>query len=193
MLLTIDVGNTNTVIGVFQADRCEHAWRLSTDSEKTTDEYAILFRNLFEPEGYSTQDIKGAILACVVPPLQDTLREMCRKVFAVEPLVVGPGIKTGLALQVDQPQEVGADRIVNSVAALHFYGGPAIVVDFGTATTFDPVSAGGAFLGGVIAPGIRISAEALYRHAAKLPRVEIKRPRQVIGKNTVDNIQSGLF
>ena len=193
MLLAIDVGNTNTVIGLFENDQLLKSWRLSTSSDKTIDEYGILFRNLFEPAGYRADQVENAIISCVVPPLQETLAEMCQQYFHCSPLIVGPGIKTGISLQVDQPQEVGADRIVNSIAVFKRFGGPAIVVDFGTATTFDPISGQGAFLGGVIAPGVRISAEALYKHAAKLPRVEIKRPRQVIGKNTVDNIQSGLF
>jgi len=193
MLLTIDVGNTHTVLGVFSGEACTHSWRLSTSGEKTRDEYAILLRHLLGPAGLAPDHFRGAIIACVVPPLQDTLRETCNSIFGFEPLLVGPGIRTGISLAVDHPQEVGADRIVNSVAAFHEFGGPVIVVDFGTATTFDPVSAEGAFLGGAIAPGVGISAEALYRHAAKLPRVELRKPRSVIGKNTIDNIQSGLF
>jgi len=193
MLLAIDVGNTNTVIGLFEADKLARSWRLSTVAEQTVDEYGILFRNLFEPAGYRAQQVSRAIISCVVPPLEETLKRMCRDYFGLPALVVGPGIKTGIQLQVDHPLEVGADRIVNAIAAFRLYGGPAIVVDFGTATTFDPISAKGAFLGGAIAPGISISSQALYQAAAKLPRVEIQKPKRAIGKNTVDNIQSGLF
>lgn len=193
VLLAIDVGNTNTVIGLFRGTELVHSWRLTTAPQQTVDEYGILFRNLFEPAGFQANQVSWAIISCVVPPLQETLRAMCDSYFNIKALVVGPGIKTGIALQVDHPQEVGADRIVNAIAAYHTYGGPAIVVDFGTATTFDPISKSGAFLGGAIAPGVNISAEALYKAAAKLPRVEIQKPRRVIGKNTVENIQSGLF
>lgn len=193
MLLAIDVGNTNTVIGLFEGKSLMRFWRLTTVPQQTADEYGILFRNLFQPAGYLPEQVKHAIISCVVPPLIETLKSMCLDYFDVDALIVGPGIKTGIRLAVDHPQEVGADRIVNAIAAWHLYGGPAIVVDFGTATTFDPISVEGAFLGGAIAPGAGISAEALYQSAAKLPRVEIQKPRKVIGKNTVDNIQSGLF
>jgi len=193
MLLAIDVGNTNTVIGLFEGETLVKSWRLTTVARQTADEYGILFRNLFEPSGFSADQVSAAIISCVVPPLEDTLRAMSRDYFGVDALVVGPGIKTGIKLQVDHPQEVGADRIVNAIATWNRFGGPAIVVDFGTATTFDPISRDGAFLGGAIAPGIQISANALYEAAAKLPRVEVHKPRRVIGKNTVDNIQSGLF
>jgi len=193
VLLAIDVGNTHTVIGLFEGDRLNHSWRLTTQPQSTSDEYGILFRNLFEPAGFRADSVTHAIVSCVVPPLDDTLRTMCQRYFGLNALVVGPGIKTGLALHVDQPYEVGADRIVNAVAAVKRHGTPSIVVDFGTATTFDPISEAGAFLGGAIAPGLNISAEALYRRAAKLPRVEIKKPNRVIGKNTVENIQSGLY
>lgn len=193
MLLAIDVGNTNTVIGLFRKKDLVRSWRLTTVAKQTADEYGILFRNLFQPAGYEPGQVEQAIISCVVPPLEKTLRDMCRDYFNVDALTVGPGIKTGIRLAVDHPQEVGADRIVNAIAAWKIYGGPAVVVDFGTATTFDPISKDGAFLGGAIAPGVGISADALYRAAAKLPRVDISRPRKVIGKNTVDNIQSGLF
>ena len=193
MLLAIDVGNTHTVIGLFEQKRLIRSWRLTTVAHQTADEYGILFRNLFEPAGYQAAQVTRAIISCVVPPLQETLRTMCRDYFGVRSLIVGPGIKTGIALKVDHPQEVGADRIVNGIAAFQKYGGPAIVVDFGTATTFDPISEDGAFLGGAIAPGLSISAEALYQAAAKLPRVDLRKPKRVIGKNTVENIQAGLF
>lgn len=193
MILAIDVGNSHTVIGVFKGPDLAHAWRLTTAPHRTTDEYGILFRSLLQPVGISSGDMSGGIIACVVPPLIDSLTAMCERYLGFEPLVVGPGIKTAIPLRVEQPQEVGADRIVNAAAAIDRYGTPAIVVDFGTATTFDPISQQGEFLGGAIAPGLSISAEALYRGASKLPRVEFKRPRRVIGKNTVENIQSGLF
>ncbi len=193
MLLAIDVGNTNTVIGLFEGANLVRSWRLTTVAEQTVDEYGILFSNLFGPSGYRADQVDRAIISCVAPPLDETLRAMCRDYFRVAALVVGPGVKTGIALHVDHPQEVGADRIVNAVAAYRLYGGPAIVVDFGTATTFDPISKDGAFLGGAIAPGVGISARALYMAAAKLPKVDIQRPKRVIGKNTVENIQSGLF
>lgn len=193
MLLAIDVGNTNTVIGLFEGTRLMHSWRLTTAPQQTVDEYGILFRNLFEPAGFEAKSVQRAIISCVVPPLQETLCAMCEDYFKIDALVVGPGMKTGVPLQVDHPQEVGADRIVNTVAAFKLYGGPAIVVDFGTATTFDPISEKGAFLGGAISPGLGISANALYSKAAKLPRVEFHKPKRVIGKNTVENMQSGLF
>lgn len=194
MLLAIDIGNTNTVIGLFDEKKTlVRSWRLTTVAHQTVDEYGILFRNLFFPAGYEAAQVSHAIISCVVPPLQDTIKRMCMDYFGVRALVVGPGIKTGIALKVDHPQEVGADRIVNGIAAHHKYGGPVIVVDFGTATTFDPISKEGAFLGGAIAPGVSISAEALYTAAAKLPRVDLRKPKRVIGKNTVENIQSGLF
>jgi len=193
MLLAIDVGNTNTVIGLFINNELVHSWRLTTETRQTMDEYGILFRNLFEPTGFSAEKVTDAIISCVVPPLEERLKLMCRHYFRIKAKVIGPGFRTGTALQVDHPQEVGADRIVNTVAAYHLYGGPAIVVDFGTATTFDPISEDGAFLGGAIAPGFQISAEALYQRASKLPRVELRKPKRVIGKNTVENMQSGLF
>ena len=193
MLLAVDVGNTNTVIGLFRDGELLRSWRLTTIASQTADEYGILFRNLFDPAGYQPGQVTHAIISCVVPPLQDTLKRMCRDYFNVRALIVGPGIKTGIALKVDHPQEVGADRIVNGIAAHRIYGGPCIVVDFGTATTFDPISEDGAFLGGAIAPGVGISSEALYKAAAKLPRVDLRKPKRVIGKNTVENIQSGLY
>ena len=193
MLLAIDVGNTNTVIGLFESRQLVRSWRLTTVAHQTADEYGILFRNLFEPAGFEVAQVSNAIISCVVPPLQETLRTMCRDYFNVRALVVGPGIKTGIALKVDHPQEVGADRIVNGIAAFQKYGGPAVVVDFGTATTFDPISEDGAFLGGAIAPGLSVSAEALYQAASKLPRVDLRKPKRAIGKNTVENIQAGLF
>lgn len=192
MLLVLDVGNTNTVIGVFSGDRLLTHWRVVTRRDRTADEYAILLKELLQMGGLSGEDFQGVAISCVVPPLLPALTELSRKFFRVEPLVVGPGIKTGIAIHVDNPREVGADRIVNAVAAFEMIKSAVLVVDFGTATTFDFVSAGGVFEGGVIAPGLIISTEALFREASKLPRVELVRPRKAIGKNTVNAIQSGI-
>lgn len=193
MLLVIDIGNTNIVLGLFRGKELVHHWRIGTRRDGTTDEFGVLLRNLFEVVGTSPSAVAGVIIASVVPPLQPIFEEVAQSYLNVSALVVGPGIKTGMPILYDNPREVGADRIVNAVAAYETYGGPAIVVDFGTATTFDAVSARGEYLGGVIAPGIGISAEALFERAAKLPRVDIARPKGVIGKNTVSSMQSGLF
>jgi len=193
MLLVLDVGNTNIGLGLFQGEGLLHHWRVATRREGTSDEYAILLRNLLEGVKAPLDAIDGVMMASVVPPLDGTLAEMVRSLLKVTPLTVGPGTKTGMPILYDNPREVGADRIVNAVATFAQYGGPAIVVDFGTATTFDAISARGEYLGGVIAPGIGISAEALFERAAKLPRIEIARPRSVIGKTTVESMQSGLF
>ncbi len=193
MLLALDVGNTNTVIGVFDGQALLTHWRLSTRQEGTRDEYAMLLKGLFDFAGLAFQGVSAVILSSVVPPLQGPLEEMARQYFGVEPMVVGPGIKTGMPILYESPRDVGADRIVNAVAAFEAYAGPCIVVDFGTATTFDAISARGEYLGGVICPGIRISSEALFQHAAKLPRVDIARPKAIIGRNTVGSMQAGLF
>lgn len=193
MLLVMDVGNTNTVLGVYDDRRLAAHWRLTTDRSQTVDEYGILTRNLFALEGIDIARVDGIIIASVVPPVNSTLQTMAERYFGVKPLWVEPGIKTGMPVQYDNPTEVGADRIVNAVAAFEKYGGPAIVVDFGTATTFDAISQKGEYLGGVIAPGIGISAQALFERAARLPRVEIKDPERVIGTNTVASMQAGLY
>ncbi|MBI4572487.1 MAG: type III pantothenate kinase [candidate division NC10 bacterium] len=193
MLLALDVGNTNTVIGVFDGRALVTHWRLSTRREGTRDEYGMLIKGLFDFGGLDFQAVSAVIISSVVPPLQGPLEEMARQYFGVEPMVVGPGIKTGMPILYESPREVGADRIVNAVAAFEAYGGPCIVVDFGTATTFDAISARGEYLGGVICPGIGISSEALFQHAAKLPRVDISRPKVVIGRNTVGSMQAGLY
>jgi type III pantothenate kinase len=193
MLLTIDVGNSNTVLGVFRGEELTANWRLTTARQQTVDEYGVLTRNLL---GYASIDpaaIDGVIVSSVVPPVNSTLAEMARLYLRRTALFVEPGVKTGMAILVDNPQEVGADRIVNGVAAFHKYGGPCIVVDFGTAITFDAISAKGEYLGGVIAPGLGISSEALFSRAAKLPRVEIKDPGRVVGTNTVASMQAGLY
>jgi len=193
MLLALDVGNTNTVIGVFDGQALVTHWRLSTRREGTRDEYGMLIKGLFDFGGLEFQGVSAIIISSVVPPLQGPLEEMSRQYFGVEPMVVGPGIKTGMPILYESPREVGADRIVNAVAAFEAYGGPCIVVDFGTATTFDAISARGEYVGGVICPGIGISSEALFQHAAKLPRVDISRPKVVIGRNTVGSMQAGLY
>ena len=193
MLLTIDVGNTNTVLGVFRGTELIANWRLTTAREQTVDEYGVLTRDLFTLAGLDRNDITGVIVSSVVPPVNWTLSEMSRVYLGKKALFVEMGVKTGMAVLVDNPSEVGADRIVNGVAAFHLYGGPCIVVDFGTAITFDVISAKCEYLGGVIAPGLGISSEALFARTAKLPRVEIKDPGRVIGTNTVSNMQAGLY
>jgi type III pantothenate kinase len=193
MLLTIDVGNTNTVLGVFRGEELIANWRLTTARAQTVDEYGVLARNLFSLGGLNQEMITGVIISSVVPPLNWTLAETSRLYLGKKALFVEPGVKTGMPVHVDNPMEVGADRIVNGVAAFHKYGGPCVVVDFGTAITFDVISAKCEFLGGVIAPGIGIASEALFSQTARLPRVEIKDPGKVIGTNTVTNIQAGLY
>ena len=204
MLLVVDVGNTNTVLGVYamnsagfvQADggpRMVAHWRVATIKTHTVDEYGVLFRNLFAIEKIEAADVRGIVISSVVPPMDSTLREVCERYFRLKPLFVEPGVKTGMPVLYDNPAEVGADRIVNGVAAFEKYGGPCVVVDFGTATTFDAVSKKGEYLGGVIAPGIGISAQALFEHTARLPLVDVRQPDKLIGANTVGSIQSGLF
>jgi type III pantothenate kinase len=206
MLLVIDVGNTNTVLGVFaRAKSSESAeehpryerllanWRVATQRRSTVDEYGVLFRNLFSMAGLEAEGIQGIVISSVVPPLDPVLRQVCERYFSLRPLLIEPGVKTGMPVQYDNPAEVGADRIVNGVAAYEKYGGPCVIVDFGTATTFDCVSAKGEYLGGVICPGIGISADALFERTARLPRVEIRKPARVIGSTTVGSLQSGLY
>ncbi len=193
MLLTIDIGNTNTVLGVFRGDDLIANWRLTTARQQTVDEYGVLTRNLFTLAGLDRDGIRGVIISSVVPPVNWTLAEMARVYFGQKALFVEAGVKTGMSVLVDNPLEVGADRIVNGVAAFHKFGGPCIVVDFGTAITFDVISERCEYLGGVIAPGLGIASEALFARTAKLPRVEIKDPGKVIGTNTVTHIQAGLY
>jgi type III pantothenate kinase len=193
MLLTIDVGNTNTVLGVFRGKELAAHWRLTTARDQTVDEYGILQRNLLSLAGIETRGIAGVIISSVVPPLNATLAETSKRYFGRDALFVEPGVRTGMPIQYENPQEVGADRIVNSVAAFEKYGGPCIAVDFGTAINFDAISAKGEYLGGVLAPGIGISAEALFSRAARLFRVEIRDPGKIIGTNTVASLQSGLY
>jgi type III pantothenate kinase len=193
MLLTIDVGNSNTVLGVFRGEQLIANWRLTTERAQTVDEYGVLTRSLLSLANLDQRTITGVMVSSVVPPVNWTLAEMARLYLGKKALFVEPGVKTGMAVLVDNPMEVGADRIVNGVAAFHHYGGPCIVVDFGTAITFDVISAKCEYLGGVIAPGIGITSEALFTRTARLPRVEIKDPGKVIGTNTVTHMQAGLY
>jgi type III pantothenate kinase len=193
MLFAIDVGNSHTVLGVFQDDRLVDNWRIRTEQQKTIDEYGILVKDLFLFNHIELEDIHGIAISCVVPPITNILEGMALKFFGLKPLVVGPGIKTGMPIYYDNPVEVGADRIVNAVAAYAKHGRSLIIVDFGTATTFDYISPKGEYMGGVISPGILISAEALFQRASKLPRVELTKPKGIIGKNTVNSIQAGII
>jgi type III pantothenate kinase len=192
MLLAVDVGNTNTVLGVFDGTRLAQHWRIETSHTRTGDEYGILLRQLFAATGVDHRAVTAVVVSSVVPPMARTLQQMSARYFGLEPLFVGPGIKTGMPILYEDPREVGADRVVNAVAAYERWKGPLVVVDFGTATTFDAVTPRGEYLGGAICPGISISMEALFRAAAKLPRVEFARPPQVVGRNTVHSMQSGL-
>ena len=192
MLLAIDVGNTNTVLGVYEGTVLRDHWRIETSNERTADEYGVLIRQLFAGQGIEPAQIDAVVVSNVVPPLSRTLEEMSRRYFNRLPLVVGPGVKTGISILYENPREVGADRVVNAVAAYERWRCALVVVDFGTATTFDAISARGEYLGGAISPGVGISMEALFRSASKLPRVEFSRPPQVIGRNTVASIQAGL-
>ncbi len=211
MLLVIDVGNTNTVLGVFArvahrpgmdaATITEDAryellvanWRVGSHLTRTVDEYGVIFRNLFSMASLEVSAVHGIVISSVVPPLDSVLRQVCERYFNIKPLFIEPGVKTGMPVLYDNPAEVGADRIVNAVAAFEKYGGPCVIVDFGTATTFDCNSKKGEYMGGVICPGIGISADALFQRTARLPRVEIRKPARVIGSNTVGSLQSGLY
>jgi type III pantothenate kinase len=209
MLLVIDVGNTNTVLGVFEQaahapgedvttapsryDRLVAHWRVGSHLARTVDEYGVIFRNLFSMENLEVSAVHGIVISSVVPPLDSVLRQVCERYFNIKPLFIEPGIKTGMQVLYDNPAEVGADRIVNAVAAFEKYGGPCVIVDFGTATTFDCISKKGEYMGGVICPGIGISADALFQRTARLPRVEIRKPARVMGTNTVGSLQSGLY
>jgi type III pantothenate kinase len=200
MLLVLDIGNTEIELGLFPvredgtvAPELTAQWRISTSQKQTTDEYGVLMRQLFAMKRLELSAVQGIIVASVVPPLESLVKQMCERYFGIKALFIEPGIKTGMPVHYDNPAEVGADRIVNAVAAYEKCKQSCVVVDFGTATTFDAVSARGEYMGGVIAPGIGISAEALFSHTARLPRVDIKRPPHVIGSNTVHSLQSGLF
>ncbi|EIT84166.1 pantothenate kinase [Fictibacillus macauensis ZFHKF-1] len=193
MIFVFDVGNTNIVLGLYHEEELLHHWRISTAREKTEDEYGMLIVNLFKEASIAKEAIEGIIISSVVPHIMSTLERMCLKYFHRKPLLIGPGIKTGLNIKYENPREVGADRIVNAVAAIQLYGAPVIVVDFGTATTYCYINEQGHYMGGAIAPGINVATEGLYKNAAKLPRIEISKPPSVIGKNTVNAMQSGLL
>src|SRR5262250_2868147 len=193
MLLVIDVGNTNTVLGVYEDVRLIGHWRLETKPSQTADEYGILVRNLFALTNLEFSRIRDIVIASVVPPLNSVLEQMSLQYFQLKPLFIEPGVKTGMPVLYDSPADVGADRIVNAVAAFERYGGPCIVVDFGTATTFDCVTPKGEYQGGVICPGLGISADALFSRTARLQRVDIRKPPRVIGTTTVGSLQSGLY
>ena len=196
MLLVIDVGNTNTVLGLFDDESLIHDWRIRTEIDHTVDEYGVLIFNLYQSSRLKAKEIKSVtdiIISCVVPPMLNILEPLCIKYFGIKPMIVGPGIKTGMPIFYDNPKEVGADRIVNAVAAYEKYRQESIIVDFGTATTFDYVSPKGEYMGGCIAPGIVISIEALFERASKLPRVEFSKPKTVITKDTVSAIQAGIM
>jgi type III pantothenate kinase len=192
MLVTIDIGNTNIAVGVFDGDRLKVTWRVATGIHRLADEYGTLFLNLLQRQGILLSKIRGAALCSAVPPLVSTLHEVCQEYLGISPLVVEPGVKTGIRITIDNAREVGPDRIVNAVAAHHLYGEPVIIIDLGTATTFDVVSGGGDYLGGAIAPGIAIATEALFTRTAMLPRIELVRPKQVIGRSTISAMQSGI-
>jgi type III pantothenate kinase len=193
MLLVIDVGNTNITLGLYRGEELTHHWRTATDHERTTDEYAMLLLNLFAHAGCDPRTITGIAIASVVPPLTGVIAGVSREYFRLDPLLVDAGVKTGVRVRYDNPREVGADRVADAAAAHKIYGGPACIVDFGTGTTFDAISADGDYLGGAIAPGIAVAAEALFSRAAKLPRVSIARPPNAIGTNSVHSLQSGLL
>jgi len=192
-LLAIDIGNTNIVLGLYEGKRLAAQWRIATDHARMPDEYAVLLFDLFARSGQDPDSVQGIVLASVVPPLTGTFVEVSERYFGQRPLVVDAGVRTGVRIRYDSPRDVGADRVVNAVAAFRIYGGPACVVDFGTATTFDAISAEGDYLGGAIAPGLRMAAEALFARTAKLPRIDIARPPRAIGTNTVHAMQSGLL
>ncbi|MBS4198034.1 type III pantothenate kinase [Lederbergia citri] len=193
LIFVLDVGNSNIVLGVYQGNDLKYHWRIETSRHKTEDEFGMAINALFQHVGLRFEDINGIIISSVVPPIMFTLERMCSKYFQVKPLIVGPGIKTGLNIKYENPREVGADRIVNAVAGIHEYGSPLIIVDFGTATTFCYINEKSDYMGGVIAPGIGISTEALYSKAAKLPRIEITHVDEIIGKNTVAAMQAGIL
>jgi len=192
MLLAIDIGNTSIKIGVFEEDSLKASWHVATDIDRMDDEYAVVLLELLKQKGIVSIGINKAAMCSVVPPLTATFESLLSKYFHVSPLVVGAGVKTGVRIRMDNPKEVGADRIVNAAAAHHLYGGPVIVVDLGTATTFDAVSAEGDYLGGAIAPGMAIAIETLSQRASMLPRVELTRPKKAIGSNTISAMQSGI-
>jgi type III pantothenate kinase len=193
MFLALDIGNTNVTLGVFQDDKLRHTWRIATEPEKLPDEYDVLLRSLLSLKGITTDMVQGIAICSVVPQLTPVFEDVANKVFKTNPLVVGAGTRTGVRVLCDNPREVGADRIVDTAAAHHLYGGPIIIVDFGTATVFDAINGAGEYLGGAITPGIDMAANALYQKTAQLRRVELTAPSSAIGRNTVTALQSGLI
>jgi type III pantothenate kinase len=193
MLLAIDIGNTNIVLGLYEGKKLITHWRLLTHAERTADEYGVIISHLVAADGFRSDQIRSIVVSCVVPPMLSVTQELGVKFFKLEPLFVGPGVKTGMPILYDSPKDVGADRIVNGIAAYEKYRNACIVVDFGTATTVDFISARGEYIGGAIAPGLLISLEALFQRASKLPRIEIVKPKEVVGKSTVNSIQAGIF
>jgi type III pantothenate kinase len=193
MILVMDVGNTNIALGLFDGKKLLNTWRMNTDKEKASDEFGIFIISLFNNERLDIKKVEAVIIASVVPQIMYSIEHAIRKYFNLTPIIVSPGIKTGINIKYENPKELGADRIVNSVAAFELYGGPTIVVDFGTATKFETISSKGEYLGGAICPGVKISADALFQRTAKLPRIELVKPDNVIGKNTVSNLQSGII
>lgn len=193
MLLTLDIGNTSIHIGLWEDERIAHTWRIGVEQEKLPDEYGVLLMNLLGTEGIGAGDVHACIVGCDVPPLIPTFEQVCRKYFKIEPMVVGHGLRTGVRILYDNPKQLGADRIIDAVAASKLYGTPVIIVDFGTATVFDAVNEQGDYLGGAIAPGIGIASEALFSRAAMLYRVQLERPPVAIGKNTIHAMQSGIL
>ncbi|HMF48943.1 MAG TPA: type III pantothenate kinase [Candidatus Saccharimonadales bacterium] len=193
MLLAIDIGNTNVVLGLYQGKKLITHWRLATQAERTADEYGVIITQLIDYEGFRCDQIVAIVVSCVVPPMLTVIQELAQRFFKLDPLIVGPGIKTGMPILYESPKDVGADRIVNGIAAYEKYRNSCIIVDFGTATTIDLISRKGEYVGGAIAPGLSISLEALFQRASKLPRIEIVKPKEVVGRNTVNSIQAGIF
>ncbi len=192
MILTMDIGNTNIKTALFEGMETVEYWRVSTNRNMSSDEYGILLLNLFAHKGIRAEQVEGIMISSVVPQINFTIEHMCRTYFGMEPCIIGPGVKTGINIKYENPRELGGDRIANAVAAYELYGGPCITIDFGTATSFGVISAKGEFLGGAICPGLKLAAEALTEHAAKLPRFELAKPESVIGRNTVTNMQAGI-
>ena len=193
MLLAIDIGNTNIVLGLYRGKKLITHWRLLTEAERTADEYGVIIAHLVDYEGFRCTQISAIVVSCVVPPMLTMIQELSQKFFKIDPLIVGPGIKTGMPILYESPRDVGADRIVNGIAAYERFKDSCIIVDFGTATTIDLISRKGEYVGGAIAPGLSISLEALSQRASKLPRIEVVKPREVVGRNTVNSIQAGIF
>ncbi len=193
MILTLDIGNSNIKTALFEEGEMAHYWRISTSLSKTSDEYGILLMNMFAHEGVKPEEVEGIVISSVVPTINFTIEHMCQNYFHMQPMMVAPGIKTGINIKYENPRELGSDRIANAVAAYAQYGGPCIFIDFGTATTFGVVDENGSFLGGSIFPGIKVASEALVSGTAKLPRFAIEKPESVIGRTTLTNLQSGMY